>query len=114
MVLTLIPSCTLWEGFSSTYTLSFPILYRQVLVVSECNHLRDNTYRTEWNSGHVSVITYGTEWNLRMSSVRSMAAVFTVFGHPTYQKLISNHISDLLSLPRSVLLMPKRYRDIVS
>jgi len=56
---------------------------------------------------HVSVITYGTEWNLRMSSVRSTAAVFIVFGHPTYQKLISNHISDLLILPRSVLLMAK-------
>jgi len=49
-----------------------------------------------------------------MSSVGSTAAVFNVFGHPTYQKLISNHISDLLILPRSVLLMAKRYRDIVS
>jgi len=54
------------------------------------------------------------DWHLRMSRAKSTAAVFTVLGHPTYQKLISNHISDLLSLPRSVLLMPKRYRDIVS
>lgn len=45
------------------------------------------------------------DWHLRMSSVKSTAAVFTAFDHPTYQKLISNHLSDLLSLPRSVLLM---------
>ena len=45
------------------------------------------------------------DWHLRMSSIKTMAPVFTAFDHPTYQKLISNHISDLLSLPQSVLLM---------
>ena len=40
-----------------------------------------------------------------MSSMKTMAPVFTAFDHPTYQKLISNHTSDLLSLPQSVLLM---------
>ena len=44
----------------------------------------------------LSVITYG----ITLSGI-----------HVTF---ISNHISDLLSLPRSVLLMAKRYRDIVS
>lgn len=45
------------------------------------------------------------DWHLRMSSVKSMAPVFSAFDHPTYQKLISNHISDLLSFPQSILLM---------
>ena len=45
------------------------------------------------------------DWHLRMSSVKSMAPIFTAFDHPTYQKLISNHISDILSLPQSILLM---------
>lgn len=42
------------------------------------------------------------DWHL---SIKSMAPVFTAFDHPTYQKLISNHISDLLNLPQSILLM---------
>ena len=33
-----------------------------------------------------------------MSSVRSMAPVFAAFDHPTYQKLIFNHISELFKL----------------
>ena len=45
------------------------------------------------------------DWHLRMSSIKNMAPLFTAFDHQTYQKLISNHISDLLSLPKSVLLM---------
>lgn len=45
------------------------------------------------------------DWHLRMSSIKNMAPVFTAFDHAIYQKLIANHISDLLSLPQSVLLM---------
>jgi len=48
-----------------------------------------------------------------MGSVRSMAAVFIVILVTPFTKN-SFHISDLLSLPRSVLLMVKRYQDIVS
>ena len=44
-------------------------------------------------------------WCLRMSSIKTMAAIFTAFDHQTYQKLISNHISDLLSLPPSISVM---------
>ena len=34
-----------------------------------------------------------------------MASLFTAFDHQTYQKLISNHIADLLDLPDSIMLM---------
>ena len=46
--------------------------------------------------------------------MKTMAPVFTAFDHPTYQKLISNHISDLLSLPQSVLLMFKQGAFVVN
>ena len=45
------------------------------------------------------------DWHLRMHSMKIMAPIFTAFDHPTYQKLISNHISDLLDLPEPILLM---------
>ena len=45
------------------------------------------------------------DWHLRTGSLKQMAPVFTAFDHPTYQKLISNHISDLLDLPSSIMLM---------
>ena len=45
------------------------------------------------------------DWSLRMGSVKQMAPLLTAFDHPTYQKLISNHIMDILSLPGSILLM---------
>ena len=45
------------------------------------------------------------DWDLRMASMKTMAPLFTAFDHTTYQKLISNHVYDLLNLPRSVLLM---------
>lgn len=44
------------------------------------------------------------DWVLRMGSMKAMAPLFTAFDHPTYQKLISNHIHDLLRIPQ-VLLM---------
>ena len=48
------------------------------------------------------------DWHLRMHSMKIMAPIFTAFDHPTYQKLISNHISDLLDLPEPILLMLAR------
>ena len=38
-------------------------------------------------------------WPLRLDSIKSMAADFTAFDHPTYQKLISQHVVDLQSFP---------------
>ena len=45
------------------------------------------------------------DWQLRMISIKLMAPLSVAFDHSTYQKLISNHIHDLLNLPDSMLLM---------
>ncbi len=42
-------------------------------------------------------------WHLRMASVKSMAADFTAFDHPIYQKLISEHIVDVLNMPSDLV-----------
>lgn len=45
------------------------------------------------------------DWHLRMWRMKNMAPLFTAFDHTTYQKLISNHIHDLLNLPPKIILM---------
>ncbi len=45
------------------------------------------------------------DWHLRIASLKEMVPVFTAFDHPTYQKLISHHIADLLELPDSIMVM---------
>lgn len=42
-------------------------------------------------------------WNLRTSSFEAMAPPFTAFDHHTYEKLIADHLADLLCMPPSVL-----------
>ena len=42
-------------------------------------------------------------WHLRMASVKAMAADFTVFDHPIYQKLITQHIVDIMNMPAELL-----------
>ena len=42
-------------------------------------------------------------WDLRMGAIKSMAALFTAFDRPNYQKLIPQHIVDLLTIPNEVL-----------
>ena len=54
------------------------------------------------------------DWQLRMGSIKNMAPVFTAFDHPTYQKIISNHISDLVCTPQSVILMSEQGAFVVS
>lgn len=54
------------------------------------------------------------DWDLRMHSMKTMAPVFTAFDHPTYQKLISNHIRDLLNLPKEVQLMFRQGAFVVN
>lgn len=41
-------------------------------------------------------------WTLRMAAIKSMAALFTAFDRPKYQKLIAQHISDMMTLPDEV------------
>ena len=38
-------------------------------------------------------------WDLRLNSTKSMAAIFTAFDHPTYQRLISRHLEDIADIP---------------
>ena len=54
------------------------------------------------------------DWQLRMISIKLMAPLFVAFDHSTYQKLISNHIHDLLNLPDSMLLMLSQGAFIVN
>ncbi len=42
-------------------------------------------------------------WFLRMASVKSMAANFTVLDHPIYQNLISQHIIDVSCMPAELV-----------
>lgn len=38
-----------------------------------------------------------------MAAIKSMAALFTVFDWPNYQKLIPRHIVDMLTIPKTIL-----------
>lgn len=42
-------------------------------------------------------------WHLRMAVVKLMAADFTAFDHPIDQKLITNHILDVMNMPKELL-----------
>ena len=46
-------------------------------------------------------------WNLRIAALKSMAALFTAFDRPNYQKLISDHIIDIATMPPCVLAQLK-------
>ncbi len=54
------------------------------------------------------------DWELRMASMKSMAPVFTAFDHPLYQKLISTHVADLLTMPGAVRTMFQQGAFVVS
>ena len=43
------------------------------------------------------------KWNLRMAAIKSMAALFTAFDRAKYQKLVGQHIVDMLTFPDEVL-----------
>ena len=54
------------------------------------------------------------DWHLRMASMKLMAPTFTAFDHPTYQKLISQHLADLLSMPAPIMTMFEQGTFVVS
>ena len=56
----------------------------------------------------------GGDWQLRMACMKLMAPVFTAFNHATYQKLISNHIADVQSMPPEILTMFQQGGFVVS
>ena len=43
------------------------------------------------------------DWMLRMAAIKSMAAVFSAFDRPIYQRLVPQHLADLLGFPAPVL-----------
>ena len=42
-------------------------------------------------------------WNLQMASMKLMAPTFTAFDHPSYLRLIADHIADVLTMPATIL-----------
>ena len=46
--------------------------------------------------------------------MKSMAAVFTAFDHPTYQKLISQHLEDIATMPAPIIAMFRQGAFVVS
>ena len=42
-------------------------------------------------------------WNLRIAGIKSMSALFTAYDRQKYQKLVPQHIVDLLTIPNDVL-----------
>ncbi len=44
-----------------------------------------------------------SNWKLRIAAITLMAALFTAFRRQKYQKLIPQHILDMLTIPTDVL-----------
>ena len=53
-------------------------------------------------------------WDLRVASIKSMAGLFTAFDHQTYQRLISQHLEDILAMPAPIKAMFKQGGFVVS
>ena len=54
------------------------------------------------------------DWQLRVASMKMMAPVFTAFDHPSYQRLISQQLADILCMPPAMLAMLKQGAFTVS
>ncbi len=54
------------------------------------------------------------DWHLRMASLKLMAPVFTAFDHPNYQKLISQHLGDVLCMPSALVTAFQQGAFVVS
>ena len=52
---------------------------------------------------HCFIAIKSENWHLKMAALIQMAANFTAFDHPIYQKLITNHIQDVLHMPCELL-----------
>jgi hypothetical protein len=44
-----------------------------------------------------------SDWALRMASIKKMAPVFFAFDRPIYQRLVCNHIADVLCYPSTLI-----------
>ncbi len=54
------------------------------------------------------------DWYLRMASLKLMAPVFTAFDHTNYQKLISQHLADVLCMPSALVTAFQQGAFVVS
>ena len=54
------------------------------------------------------------DWELRVASMKLMAPVFTSFNHQIYQKLIAQHVADILCMPPSILGMFQQGGFVIS
>ena len=54
------------------------------------------------------------DWDLRIASLKQMAPVFTIFNHKTCQKVISQHLTNLLQMPNSIIGMFKQGAFVVN
>ncbi len=52
------------------------------------------------------------DWELRVAYLKTMAPFFTAFDHHNYQKLISQHLADILCMPPSVLFAFQQGRSL--
>lgn len=43
------------------------------------------------------------DWLMRMAAIKSMAAVFCAFDRPVYQRLVPQHLADILCFPAQVM-----------
>ena len=43
------------------------------------------------------------KWDLRVAAIKTIAALYTAFDRPNYQKLIPQHIIDMLTIPDTIL-----------
>ena len=53
-------------------------------------------------------------WWLRMGCVKKMSALFTSLDHTTYQKVITDHLTEIANMPSSILAMFKQGAFVVS
>ena len=51
-------------------------------------------------------------WDLRVASLKDTAALLFAFNRPHYQKLIVQHLSDLLVMPKEILRHPSPIREV--
>ena len=54
------------------------------------------------------------DWKLRMACLKLMAPLFTAFDHSNYQKLISQHLADVLSMPPAIITAFQQGAFVVS
>ena len=56
----------------------------------------------------VMLLIRSSKWDLRIAAIKSMAALFTAYDRPNYQKLVAQHINDLLTMPQEIIEQLKR------